>query len=103
VHISKEDQAEARVLVRRGEEELSAEAKGVGPFDAIIKALKSACEELSFSLSGYKVDIRGQGTNAVVYVELKLVQEGMVSVGRGTSPDIIQASVEAFEDAYNGF
>jgi hypothetical protein len=43
------------------------------------------------------------GVDAVVYVELKLVKNNFNSLGRGTLLDIIQASIEAFEEAYNGF
>ncbi|MCB0329733.1 MAG: hypothetical protein KDD70_08715, partial [Bdellovibrionales bacterium] len=81
-----------------------ASGEGVGPVDAVISALRKACsEQIDFSLSNYKVDIRDQGTDAVVYVELALKRQGESSLGTGTSPDIIQASIEAFEEAYNGF
>lgn len=80
----------------------SADATGTGPVDAVINALKEACEgELSFSLSHFEVAIRSQGTDAVVLVEMKLSADGVTSVGKGTSPDVIQASIEAFEHAYN--
>jgi len=79
-----------------------ATASGTGPVDAVITALKEACEgELSFSLSHFEVNIRSQGTDAVVLVEMKLSANGTDSVGKATSPDIIQASIEAFEHAYN--
>ena len=72
--------------------------------DAVCNALRHACnEQIDFTLTDYKVDIRSQGVDAVVYVELKLVKNHFYSLGRGTSPDIIQASIEAFEEAYNGF
>jgi hypothetical protein len=38
-----------------------------------------------------------------VYVELKLAKDNTYSLGRATSPDMIQASIEAFEEAYHGF
>jgi hypothetical protein len=34
---------------------------------------------------------------------MKLQQDSHNSIGSGTSPDIIQASIEAFAEAYNGF
>ena len=96
--------SEASVSVLMGALELSAMADGVGPVDAVISAVRKACsEKIQFSLAGYKVDMRSQGTDAVVYVELKLLKNTFVSVGTGASPDIIQASIEAFEEAYNGF
>ncbi len=96
--------SEAKVSVLIKEDTIEASATGVGPVDAVLSALRKACGEyMQFSLADYKVAIRGQGSDAVVHVDLKLKQEGVVSVGTGTSPDIIQASIEAFEEAYNGF
>jgi threonine synthase len=104
VETGRNRKSNARVQVAIQNESLSAEAEGVGPVDAVINALRGACgAKINFSLSGYKVDIRSQGTDAVVYVELSLKKEGVVSGGSGTSPDIIQASIEAFQEAYNGF
>lgn len=94
----------AWVKATLGAESLRGEAEGVGPVDAVISALRHACgQKVDFSLSSYKVDIRSSGTDAVVYVELGLKKDRSVSLGAGTSPDIIQASIEAFETAYNGF
>ncbi|MFT3742268.1 MAG: threonine synthase [Gammaproteobacteria bacterium] len=96
--------AEATVTVKIAGEEYQATAEGTGPVDAIIKALSSACHtQIDFKLTEYKVEIRSHGTDAVVYVELKLVKNQAYSLGCGTSPDIVQASIEAFEEAYNGF
>lgn len=93
----------AKVLVDMAGVKYEASAPGVGPVDAVINALREAlAEKVDFSLANYKVQIRSQGTDAVVYVEMKLIQNGTVSLGKGTSPDIIQASIEAFENAYNG-
>lgn len=104
VTTSKDRAADATVTVKISGEEHQASAKGVGPVDAVIKALSYACEaKINFKLTEYKVEIRSQGADAVVYVELKLVKNSSYSLGRGTSPDIIQASIEAFEEAYNGF
>jgi len=103
VETGKDRMAKARVKVRfKGEDRVS-EAVGVGPFDALIKALTEAChKKIDFALNDYKVDIRSQGIDAVVYVELQLQRGAQISMGRATSPDILQASVEAFEEAYNG-
>ena len=96
--------AKASVAVTMKGKEYLADAEGVGPVDAVISALRKAGgSHIECALSGYKVDIRSQGTDAVVYVELQLRRDDDVSAGTGTSPDIIQASIEAFEVAYNGF
>ncbi len=96
--------SKAQVKIKIANEQRKAQAIGVGPVDAVCNALRQACQEqIDFKLTDYKVDIRNQGVDAVVYVELKLVKNHFYSLGRGTSPDIIQASIEAFEEAYNGF
>ena len=103
VTTGKDRVAKASCKVSLKDQEYTAEGEGVGPVDAVLSALRTACsEQIDFALSNYKVDIRDQGTDAVVYVELSLKRESDFSVGTGTSPDIIQASIEAFVDAYNG-
>ncbi len=104
IRTGKDTVAEAKVLVRVNGLKKEARATGVGPVDAVINALKAAVgESVVFSLVSYRVGIRSEGTDAVTTVELKLSKEGVVSVGTGASPDIIQASIEAFDVAYNGF
>jgi threonine synthase len=97
--------AEARVVVRVHDQERVSTATGVGPVDAVINALKEACGDTKpFTLRSYRVGIRSEGTDAVTTVDMTLVdKDGKPSVGTGTSPDIIQASIEAFDEAYNGF
>lgn len=104
VTTSKDRASNATVDILIADEHRKASATGVGPVDALIKALSEACKEsIAFKLTEYKVEIRHQGVDAVVYVELKLMKGNLKSVGCATSPDIIQASIEAFQEAYNGF
>ncbi len=102
IETSKDKIPFGRVSVYIEGKEIETEASGVGPVDAIINALKKA-GNLEFSLLDYNVQIRSKGTDAVVFVELKLKKNGAVFIGFGTSPDIIQASIESFENAYNSF
>jgi len=100
---SRDKQPTASVEVLLHGERLSAESVGVGPVDAVINALRKACgEKIDFSLVNYNVAIRSQGTDAVVVVDISLKRAGKVSVAQSTSPDVIQASINAFERAYNG-
>ncbi|MDA7742296.1 threonine synthase [Francisellaceae bacterium] len=102
VSTAKNKISEARVRVSILDKEYEASAQGVGPVDAVVSALCKACPgEINFTLTNYRVKIRGEGVNAVVYVELKILKDGFASEGHAASPDIIQASVEAFSDAYN--
>lgn len=104
VTTGKDRASHAKVKVSINGEEREANSPGVGPVDAVISALSVACkQQMHFDLTEYKVDIRDQGVNAVVNVELRLMKDNMQSLGCGVSPDIIQASIEAFEEAYNGF
>lgn len=104
VETAKDQVANARVSVAIANETRTAKASGVGPVDAVISALCQACRgEIEFALTDYKVDIRNQGVDAGVYVELKLIKDHAISYGHASSPDIIQASIEAFQEAYNGF
>ena len=100
----KDKKPTAKIEILIDDKEFSGSAEGVGPVDALINALRNAGgENIVFELMDYRVDIRNRGANAVVFAELKLKQNGVISIGTGTSPDIIQASIEAFEQAYNGF
>jgi threonine synthase len=102
VTAGKDRKSSATVTVALAGHEHKASALGAGPVDAVIKALRLACQnKIDFTLLDYKVEIRNQGVDALVHVELKLAKETIFSVGRGVSPDIIQASIEAFEEAYN--
>jgi threonine synthase len=104
VSTGKDRVSEAKIKVDIGGVQHKAQGKGVGPVDAVISTLSKACKgKIDFKLTHYKVDIRNKGVDALVYVELKLEKENHSSLGRATSPDIIQASIEAFEAAYNGF
>lgn len=104
VETSKDKKPKAEVIIKMNGAIIRKQSTGVGPVDAVINALKSAGgRRMKFLLTDYRVEIRSGGTRAVVFVDLKLTQNGSTSIGQGTSPDIIQASIEAFEHAYNGF
>ncbi len=93
----------AMVKVRVNGKTREAISEGVGPIDAIINALKkTTVNEMDFTLTGFNVIARSDGTDAAASTEVKLTQNGKVSVGQGTSPDTLQASIEAFVNAYNG-
>ncbi|WP_322619259.1 alpha-isopropylmalate synthase regulatory domain-containing protein [Francisella adeliensis] len=102
VNVEHNQKSKAEVTVNVRDQLYFASSTGVGPVDAVLKALCKACpSDIVYSLTDYKVKIRGQGADAVVYVEMSLEKGGVKSIGKSVSPDIIQASVEAFIDAYN--
>ncbi|MBD3329605.1 threonine synthase [Candidatus Dojkabacteria bacterium] len=97
---------QAWVKVSVKDEEIEAESLGTGPVDAAINALLKACKNGStkeVELTDYNVAINTKGTDAAVDVNMTLEckKHGEKVVGKGTSPDIIQASIDAFLAGYN--
>ncbi|RMF94228.1 MAG: 2-isopropylmalate synthase, partial [Nitrospinota bacterium] len=105
VTAGKHGRPRARVEVEFRGQKITAESEGVGPVDAAINALKKATSEhngLEFRLIDYQVQIDTSGTDSTVEVTMTLQDERENKVvAVGTSPDIILASIEAFEEGYN--
>lgn len=79
--------------------------EGVGPVDAAINAITDAIQEVDtvkFRLTDFNVEIPTTGSDATVEATMVLQDEkGTQVVEKGTSPDIILASIEAYEKGYN--
>jgi len=87
-------------LVRQGEE-LTAAALGVGPVDAVYKAIDSVVKE-RHRLADFSVNAVTGGTDAIGEVHVRLADErGRTFTGRGASTDIIDASAKAYVQAIN--
>jgi len=106
VYTSKLKKAQAKIKIDiKGRGTSEAEAEGVGPVDAIMRAVRNVIDKeklMKYWLTNYNVKIDEKGTDATVEVVMTLKddQENKV-IGNATSPDVIVASVEAFEHAYN--
>lgn len=102
---SKFKEAEGWIKLRYGKKILEAEAKGVGTVDAIITALKKSIkkhDKLHIRLTDYAVEIFTGGVDASVKVVMTAVDKsGNRIIAQATSPDVIVASVNAFEKCYN--
>ncbi len=105
VHATQHQASEAWVAILFGNEEVGSRAKGVGPVDAIIAAIKDAIknrDKIGAQLTYYNVEINTSGADAVVEVHLSLKgANGIEVTGEAASPDVIVASIKAFENAYN--
>lgn len=105
VHINQHRKPLAWVKAEFEGKMCEAHAQGVGPVDAILAAVKNTIAEtdkLNTKLTNYNVEINTGGTDAVVEVRLNLVDQfGLEVIGSATSPDVIVASISAFEKAYN--
>jgi len=87
-------------LIREGKE-LTAAALGVGPVDAVYKAIDQLVQE-RHRLVDFNVRSVGGGTDAIgeVYVRLADARDRLFS-GRGASTDIMDASAKAYVQALN--
>ncbi len=78
---------------------------GVGPVDALIKAFHKALlkNNMNYILTDYKVDIKTKDSDSTVDIKMAVtdMKTNTTVIAMGTSPDIIVASIEAFEEASN--
>ena len=104
VEASKNERALGKARIGYNGKEFEVSSYGVGPVDSIINAIKKAVLEngFKFRLTDYNVEITEGGTDASVNVKMTLEDESKNKVvAMGTSPDIIVASIEAFQEGYN--
>jgi len=84
---------------------LQGKAKGVGPVDAVISAIRTAIADkstLDERLIDFAVHVDADGTDATTRVSMQLRDSKKNRViATASSPDIITASIEAFEKGYN--
>lgn len=94
--------ATSSVKVKFGDKEVVESGLGVGPVDAAMSAIRKVVEGVSnIRLQEYHVDAISGGTDAVVGVVVKLTDGKRIVTARGTSADIIMASVQAMLNGVN--
>lgn len=102
---SKKEKPKAYVKVLLNGRVFEAEKEGVGPVDAAINAITEVIRKEDkewFKLTDFSVEIPTTGSDATVEATMVLqLANGTQVVEKGTSPDIIVASIEAFEKGYN--
>ena len=89
-------------LVLDGKEYIAAET-GVGPVDAVLKAIQKLTSNLEkIRLSEYRLEAITGGSNAVAEVVIKVEDEkGNIVSARAAREDIVMASVEAMINGIN--
>ena len=89
-------------LTLNGKEYIAAET-GVGPVDAVLKAIQKLTNNLeNIRLSEYRLEAITGGSNAVAEVVIKVEDEkGNVVSARAAREDIVMASVEAMINGIN--
>ncbi len=84
-------------------EERTESGNGVGPIDAVFKAMKEIIgEKKQIEISEFRIDAITGGSDAVANVVVALEDErGTAAEARGTGDDIVIASVEGLLNAVN--
>ncbi|MDR8392161.1 threonine synthase [Aliifodinibius sp. S!AR15-10] len=80
-------------------EKVTTEAKGVGPVDAILTAIKSETDNiLNLEVKNHEVEILSPDTDSLVVVTLTLgeINTDHEWVSKAASPDTLEAAVQAF-------
>ncbi|MDZ7682193.1 MAG: alpha-isopropylmalate synthase regulatory domain-containing protein [Fodinibius sp.] len=84
----------------QGEESIT-EAKGVGPIDAILTAIKGETDRVfPLEVSNHEVDILNPDTDSLVVVTLTLENNDQEWVSKGASPDTLEAVIQAFTKGF---
>ena len=91
---------EATVRLIRDEKSTSAASDGDGPVDACYKAIEKITKT-NARLVHYGIQSVTSGKDALGEVNVKVSVGGREVSGRGTSTDVIEASVKAYLFAFN--
>jgi 2-isopropylmalate synthase len=90
----------AEVSLKCKNQLLSAKSTGDGPVDACFKAIDKITG-IKGELQDYHIEAVTKGKDALGEVGLKLKAKGKVVTARGSSTDIIEASIRAYLNALN--
>jgi len=90
----------ATLAIKVDGEVRKATATGIGPIDAIFKAIAELCETKS-ELDRFQVNAVTGGMDALGEVSVTLSEDGRRVIGHGAHPDIIVASAKAYIHALN--
>jgi 2-isopropylmalate synthase len=90
------------VKIEKEGKEVTATACGDGPIDSALKAIEKALG-MTGRLKDYSIRSLSAGKDAMGEVRAVVEFDGITVSGKGTSTDIIEASVKAYLDAYNRY
>ena len=95
------DSPQAKIVLRRGNEEIVEEAKeGDGPIDAAFSAIERATG-MKMVCKDYQVRSASLGRDAQGEVNLEVDCQGQIYRGRGISTDTVEATLKAILDVVN--
>lgn len=87
--------ATASAVIARDDKEISGDAEGNGPVDALMKAVDAALE-IENELTYYHVEAVTPGEDAQGQVHIRIRHDGQSYSGHGLATDIVEASAKAY-------
>jgi 2-isopropylmalate synthase len=90
--------ATASVVIGRDDKEISGDAEGNGPVDALMKAVDAALE-VDNELTYFHIEAVTPGEDAQGQVHVRIKHAGQSYSGHGLATDIVEASARAYMDA----
>jgi 2-isopropylmalate synthase len=90
----------AKLVMKIGDEEVTASSDGGGPVDAVFRAIESMVNSET-ELQLYSVNAITSGTDAQGEVTVRLEKGGRIVNGQGSDTDIVLASAYAYLNALN--
>ncbi|KAI9549772.1 putative 2-isopropylmalate synthase-like [Daphnia sinensis] len=90
----------ANVILKVGSESLQASSEGVGPVDAVLKAIEKIVKP-KVELEEFLIQAITHGSDDVAKVHMRLIKGEKPYYGFASNADIVLASAEAFVDALN--
>lgn len=94
-------EAQATVVVTVDGQDVQQSAKGDGPVNATIEAIKQATGTTELMLENYRIEAVTKGSDALGRVHLSLRKGEVIARGDATHSDIVVSSAKAFIDALN--
>lgn len=90
----------ASVVLNKDGEEVEGVSFAGGPIDAALRAIDN-CLDIEVKLEDYSLQSVTEGTDALGYSLVKLEYKGNHYTGRGTSVNVVEASIKAYLNAVN--
>ncbi|MCX5657592.1 MAG: 2-isopropylmalate synthase [Candidatus Omnitrophica bacterium] len=90
----------AEVTLKYKNKATTAKSSGDGPVDACFKAVDKITS-IKGELQDYRIEAVTKGKDALGEVYLKLKAKGVIVTARGSSTDVVEASVKAYINAMN--
>ncbi len=88
------------VKIKKGTQVITEAATGDGPVDAAFNAIERIIG-MELKLEDYNLSAVTEGKDALGEVTVRISRDQKISLGRGISTDIIEASIKAFINAIN--